>query len=301
MSAVKINVIVTCYNHAQYVRTALDSLLAQTSAPDRVYFFDDGSTDGSREIALELLGRTPRLWVAPDITTNKGLIPRLIQTLGQVEDGYVMHLACDDLLNPRAVEIHRTLLEKHRPGWSIGTVDVVDQNLALLARHSPVASIRAHGNDAYRAAMHYGLEVHGWCYSIDMYRRVGGIDPRIPIDDYPLAIKFARASEPAVTDEVVAYYRKIGGSASSGARAGDLLYETGWVALRQATYSPRLALRRASEQFYASSVYRAAHGKLLGAAGSAALSLLCWPSPTIQGARIKKGLRRAAKFVIDRV
>lgn len=51
MSAVTCSVVIPCYNGAQYLVEALESVARQTRPPLEVLVVDDGSTDGSRELA----------------------------------------------------------------------------------------------------------------------------------------------------------------------------------------------------------------------------------------------------------
>lgn len=46
-----VSVVVPCYNYARYLPDALASILAQTRPPAEVVVVDDGSTDGSAEVA----------------------------------------------------------------------------------------------------------------------------------------------------------------------------------------------------------------------------------------------------------
>lgn len=55
MNRPSVSVVVPAYNHASFVRTAVDSILAQIRPADEVIVVDDGSTDGTAEI-LESYG-----------------------------------------------------------------------------------------------------------------------------------------------------------------------------------------------------------------------------------------------------
>jgi glycosyltransferase involved in cell wall biosynthesis len=53
-----ISVIIPVYNGEKYLAEAVETVLAQTYRPIEVIIVDDGSTDGSREIAQRFAART---------------------------------------------------------------------------------------------------------------------------------------------------------------------------------------------------------------------------------------------------
>jgi glycosyltransferase involved in cell wall biosynthesis len=53
----RISCIIPFYNPGRYFRPAIDSVLGQSRAPDEVILVDDGSTDGSTEVALSYGGQ----------------------------------------------------------------------------------------------------------------------------------------------------------------------------------------------------------------------------------------------------
>ena len=57
----EISVIVPVYNVAPYLSACLDSVLAQTFRDFELILVDDGSTDGSREIAKEYEAKDERV------------------------------------------------------------------------------------------------------------------------------------------------------------------------------------------------------------------------------------------------
>jgi glycosyltransferase involved in cell wall biosynthesis len=58
----KISVAFIIYNGSQYLRTQLDSILAQTHKVDELIVCDDGSTDGTKEILEEYKNKLPNLF-----------------------------------------------------------------------------------------------------------------------------------------------------------------------------------------------------------------------------------------------
>ena len=51
---VTLSCIMPCHNGAPYIAEALTSVTQQTRAPDEIILVDDGSTDGSADIARSL-------------------------------------------------------------------------------------------------------------------------------------------------------------------------------------------------------------------------------------------------------
>jgi hypothetical protein len=67
-----ISVIVPNYNHARYLDQRLASILEQRLRPDEIIFLDDGSSDGSLEIARAWQARSPIHFAIAANATNSG-------------------------------------------------------------------------------------------------------------------------------------------------------------------------------------------------------------------------------------
>lgn len=67
-----ISVIVSCYNHAQYLTDSVKSLLAQTYQNLEIIIVNDGSTDNTREVAGQCVTLDPTRVKFIDIAVNKG-------------------------------------------------------------------------------------------------------------------------------------------------------------------------------------------------------------------------------------
>lgn len=92
-----LSIVVPCFNVEKYVGVALDSIVAQSIAPDQVIVVDDGSTDRTREVLRSYEHHQNfRIVQSP----NRGLGParNLGRSLAQSE--YVYFFDADDLLEP---------------------------------------------------------------------------------------------------------------------------------------------------------------------------------------------------------
>ncbi|WP_299950328.1 glycosyltransferase [uncultured Ruegeria sp.] len=98
-----VSIIVTNYNYGHYLQACLDSLHAQTSAPDEIIVVNDGSTDGSADI----LASQRRVTVIdqPNGGQAAAFNAGFAASCGEI----VMFVDADDKLDPQAIEVVRRL------------------------------------------------------------------------------------------------------------------------------------------------------------------------------------------------
>jgi glycosyltransferase involved in cell wall biosynthesis len=118
MSAtVPISIGIPFLNARRTLADAVRSVLAQTHEDWELLLVDDGSTDGSVEIARAI--RDPRVRLLSD-GVNRGLPDRLNQIAAEARGRYLARMDADDLMHPRRLERQLRFLEDHPE------VDVVD-------------------------------------------------------------------------------------------------------------------------------------------------------------------------------
>jgi glycosyltransferase involved in cell wall biosynthesis len=116
MSDASISVVIRFYNHREFVRQALDSILAQTRDNLEIIAVDDGSTDGTQaelarygnSISTVLLPSNQ----GPPVAGNKGAA----QATGQ----YLAFLDGDDVFLPWMVEINTRIIKEFHPEIILG-------------------------------------------------------------------------------------------------------------------------------------------------------------------------------------
>ena len=91
-----VSVVINCFNGERYLREAMDSIAAQTHPEWEVVFWDNGSTDGSADVAHSY-GSRVRYFRAAE-TTPLGAARNL--ALQQARGSYVAFLDCDDVWMP---------------------------------------------------------------------------------------------------------------------------------------------------------------------------------------------------------
>lgn len=100
MTSALISCIVPVYNGERYLTEALNSILAQTYHPIEIIIADDGSTDGTRSIAIAYAAHARYVW-----QTNGG--PAAARNLGlcNARGEFVAFLDADDLWQPTKLEL----------------------------------------------------------------------------------------------------------------------------------------------------------------------------------------------------
>ena len=104
-----LTIVVPCYNSERYIRTTIESILAQTVAPDEIILSDDRSPDSSFAILQEYEGVRNIRVTRPPARTSLGGHYRFL--LEEATSDYVSFLSSDDVLMPNFVETMRGMLE----------------------------------------------------------------------------------------------------------------------------------------------------------------------------------------------
>jgi glycosyltransferase involved in cell wall biosynthesis len=207
---VAVSVLVVTYNHARFVRQALDSVLAQRlPQPFEVLISEDRSTDGTREIVEEYAERYPcliRLLLSEQNLRSNEVVARGFRA---ARGRYIAYLDGDDYWTSEDKLCAQVEFLDARPDITIcfHNVQVVDEHsqsmgslwtapgqpevsgLRDLLRGNPIAA----SSVAYRRAA--VSEVPGW------------YDRFFPVTDWPLHVLYAREGRIGYLDLTLGVYR----------------------------------------------------------------------------------------------
>lgn len=90
-------VLMISYNHAKYMRKAIESVIYQkTDYRYKIHIFDDASTDGTADIIREYAEKYPKLIVPFIAETNRGAQQNMWEAYNSVDTKYCAFLECDD-------------------------------------------------------------------------------------------------------------------------------------------------------------------------------------------------------------
>ena len=114
----KFSVIIPLYNKAPYIRKALESVFAQTYTDYELIIVDDGSTDGSAEIAEAFLQTPASRLIASSPhrlirQANSGVSAARNAGVAQAQGEYLAFLDADDWWEPTYLERMAQLIEDY--------------------------------------------------------------------------------------------------------------------------------------------------------------------------------------------
>ena len=110
-----LSILIPVYNVAPYLRCCLQSILSQPTAGVEILLVEDGSTDGSRELAAQLCAEHAGFTRLLLHERNRGLSAARNTLLDAATGRYVWFVDSDDQMLPGALAALRAIVEAHDP------------------------------------------------------------------------------------------------------------------------------------------------------------------------------------------
>lgn len=107
----KISIVVPVYNSERFLRSTLDSLLAQTLCDIEIVCVNDGSSDSSLQILEEYASREPRVVVVDSV--NGGVSRARNKGIEIAKGEYIGFMDADDMATPKMYERLFALAMEH--------------------------------------------------------------------------------------------------------------------------------------------------------------------------------------------
>jgi glycosyltransferase involved in cell wall biosynthesis len=149
----KVSVILTSYNHARYLRSAIESVLSQTFPDFELIVWDDASTDESWEIINSYKDERIRAFRNP-VNMHRGNINRGLE---QAQGEYIAIHHSDDVWKPEKLEEQVAILDSQPEiGAVFSDVIVIDEQGSILPEGShPYQTIFAQPNRTRHEWLNY--------------------------------------------------------------------------------------------------------------------------------------------------
>ncbi len=170
-----VSVYITNYNYGDYLKEAIESVLAQTFGSFELIIIDDGSSDGSDEIISRYDDVEKIVCIHQE---NKGLVQSSNIALKLSRGKYIMRLDADDYLAPQALEVLVSEMERD------SEIALVFPDYFLIDREGIITG-QIHRHNFQTDVDLLDQPAHGACTLIrkSFLNSVGGYDQSFPIQD----------------------------------------------------------------------------------------------------------------------
>ena len=194
-----VSIVALCYNHAPFVREALDSILAQTYPNLEVWLVDDASTDDSPAILQEYAARNPN-WHLLLLPENLKNCRAFNTAFRQCRGEFVVDFATDDVLLPDRVASQVAIFQAQPPtcGVVYSNAELIDEHGTLLRlHHQPDRHGRLRPRPASGWVFADVLDHYFICTPTMMMRRavltqLGGYDEALSYEDFDFWVRASR-------------------------------------------------------------------------------------------------------------
>lgn len=211
-------VIVTSYNHQAFVEQCLDSIAAQTRAPQQVIVIDDRSTDDSANVIERWLADNANDYRYLRHADNLGLCASLNEALALVDSEFYCHVSSDDWEAPDRLERQVAAFEKSGPDVALVVSDIreVDAGGGTIADHDfaprlgPLDTPSRRSDLLSRLLKENVIPAPGVMIRTAAARAVGGYDENLFFEDYDLWMRLAGKFDVVHAPGVAANYRVVG-------------------------------------------------------------------------------------------
>lgn len=208
-----VSVVITTYNYAGFLTTAIESVLAQSLKADEVIVVDDGSTDGSPDVVARYAERGVRYIYKENGGISSARNAGIKASSGEL----IAFLDADDIWLPDKLALQVEHMRQHP---EVGLVTASEWQTGehgedpWLLERKPVASANVYrrmlvenfiGNPSLTLIRH------------EVFRRVGLFDEGVGLgQDWDMWMRIAREFPIGVIGKPLIYYVRHDGSISSG-------------------------------------------------------------------------------------
>lgn len=261
----KLSVIIASHNHQDYIAQALDSVERQTFQDFEIIVIDDGSTDGTVEVARSLASRAKIF-----TQENRGVVAARNRGLSLAKGQYVCFVDSDDLILPDRFQRQIDTLDADPElGMVFADALIVDSNGKQIGKFSDVYPV-VRGDVAEMLALHY-------CFTpmitvmvrAEVLEKTGPFERPGPISDYMKWIEVAHLSKVCYDPEPLGCWRRHQHSTSKKANKVKSYAKTRTALKMILRKHPRLRAqlgkrmeRRYSRSYFLTAFWLAAEGNI---------------------------------------
>jgi hypothetical protein len=206
MAAPRVSVVLPVWNGERFLARAIESVLLQTFDSLELLLIDDGSTDGTAEIARSFAERDPRVIILT--REHRGVVDALNAGIAAARGEYIARMDADDVSFPSRLEKQIEFLDSRPDCVAVGSaVEIIDEigehvgTKTFAESHDDIESDLIGGTSAIAHPTVLARR--------DALIAVGGYElDRYPSEDYDLWIRLVDKGHLANLREPLLAYRR---------------------------------------------------------------------------------------------
>ncbi|MDR6543216.1 alpha-1,3-rhamnosyltransferase [Acinetobacter bereziniae] len=207
-----VSVVIPCYNHENFVKDCIQSVIDQTYENIELIIIDDGSEDDSVVKIQELVSKCVDRFTRFEFRyrSNKGLSATLNEALIWCNGKYFSSIASDDILFTNKIKFQVEYLENQiNVAGVFGDVKVLQNNIdnTVVKKNKKTIIKRFNFDDVINHR--FTLWAPTQMLKLDIIRDIGGFKDGIVIEDWYLWLKITQCGfDLDYINQSFAYYRR---------------------------------------------------------------------------------------------
>ena len=196
-----VSVVIPVFNGASYVAKAVQSVQDQTMRDVEIIVVDDGSTDGTQEILMELERAATDIRMVSQ--EHQGSSVARNTGIERARGDFIAFLDCDDVWLPEKLAKQLDYFEKHpEVGLVYTDLEIVGEDGVI---HERVSARDCREPMARAFVDGHGTEMSSSLVRSDIVRKAGGLNPAIYFtrEDLDFFIRVYRMTEFGCVDEAL--------------------------------------------------------------------------------------------------
>ena len=204
-----VSVICLCYNHAPFLREALDSVFTQDYPNIDVILVDDASEDGSQEILQEYHQKYPISQLILH-TENKGNCKSFNEAYQRSLGEYIIDFATDDCMLPERLKKQVQLFEElpQDAGVVYANTEYIDENSTVIKEHFSATDIKPEGRIFKDILARHIVEPSSMMVKKKVFDTLRGYDETLAYEDFDFMVRATYGYKFHYLDEVISQRRK---------------------------------------------------------------------------------------------
>jgi glycosyltransferase involved in cell wall biosynthesis len=205
---ISVSVIIPAYNAEKFIVETIQSLQRQTFSDFEIIVIDDGSTDQTASLVMQI--KEPRLRVLS--VEHQGLSATRNRGVAASQGEFIAFLDADDLWTANALELHiEALAANSEADLSYGWTYFWNYDLKNASDKTKLIAPRATGTTAYREMLERNIVGNGSNIFVrrSAFDAVGGFDQTLTHgEDWEFCFRVALQGEVALVPQALVYYRQ---------------------------------------------------------------------------------------------